>query len=698
MRRLVRAGARAFTALAGLAVVVTAPGWFYLVKPRGGVPGPSIADALPLDELPHRSGVPLLAFVAVWATAGLTLGMLARVARVERLSAALTLALAVGSYSFAATGLSLFVVRQIPALEAFHAAARMPAVYLPAALAGLGGALIARRQTRKRLPAPVLLALLVGLAGVLDLVVAIIPETGGGLVERLAPHAVQGISEALLAPLGVGLLLTARGLLRRKRRAWQLAVALLGGSGVVHLLHSVDYGATAVVLVALGLIARRDDFDVRGDRERSAHLARLGLVLVLFLYGYGAAALWANRLMADQSFGAAFALRETSAALVGATLRGSGHLGGSFGHWFPVSVFALGLTCAGILLPSWLAPWRYRLRNDRRERQQAENLVARFGDDTLAPFALRADKSYFFSEDERAFLAYKVVTGIAVVAGDPVGPHDATPELLHRFLAFTHERDWRVAVLGASESTLHHYRAAGLRAMYHGEEAVVQTSEFSLDGRAIRKVRQSVARLEREGYRADVLHAGEVDETLRIELKRLFDEWRGDNRVKGFTMELDSLFRLDNDNAVFVIGRDANDVPQGFLHFVVAAPGRALSLSSMPRRRSTPNGLNEWLVVTLIDWAKERGFERVSLNFAPFAALLSRDGERLSAGERLQRLGLDALKGHGFQLENLLVFNRKFFPRWERRYLVYERRSDLPRVALAGLAAEGYLPVRPTRA
>ena len=49
------------------------------------------------------------------------------------------------------------------------------------------------------------------------------------------------------------------------------------------------------------------------------------------------------------------------------------------------------------------------------------------------------------------------------------------------------------------------------------------------------------------------------------------------------------------------------------------------------------------------------------------------------------------LKGR-FQLDNLLPFNRKFFPRWEQRFLVFERRLDLPRVSLAALAAEAYLP------
>ena len=45
-----------------------------------------------------------------------------------------------------------------------------------------------------------------------------------------------------------------------------------------------------------------------------------------------------------------------------------------------------------------------------------------------------------------------------------------------------------------------------------------------------------------------------------------------------------------------------------------------------------------------------------------------------------------------FQLDNLHAFNRKFFPGWERRYIVYERRRDLPRVGVAALAAESYLP------
>jgi lysyl-tRNA synthetase class 2 len=394
---------------------------------------------------------------------------------------------------------------------------------------------------------------------------------------------------------------------------------------------------------------------------------------------------------ADQPFTLPFAFRETSDALVGLSVRGSQHLDAGFGSWFSLSVLILGVLAAGWLLHAWLAPWRYRLRQDAREREVAHALVDAWGLDTLAPFTLRADKSYFFSDDERAFLAYRVVGGVAIVSGDPIGPAAELDELIARFIAFAHARDWRIAILGASDRFLDVYRSQGLHALYHGDEAVVETEGFSLEGRPIRKVRQSVHRLSREGYRAEFLPPALIGPELRAELEAIAREWRGKEPERGFTMALDALFRLEEEDALFVVGRGPEGAPEGFLHFAVSRAGSALSLSSMPRRRTTPNGFNEWLVCEAMAWARDRQIARISLNFAPFAALLAPEAE-LTRLQRVERQALLSLKGH-FQLDNLLLFNRKFFPSWQRRFVVYERRLDLPRVGIAALAAEAYLPL-----
>ena len=687
---MLRAARIVAASVVSFSVVVAATGWLYVIQPHSALPGPAITDALPLDELSRRSAVPLLVFLAVWTTASLSLGLIARAFRAERLTAGLMLGLGVGGWAYLQTGLSLLIVRQVPAHQAFHAAAARTAIYLPAVLAGAAGALGGRPRESARPRSPLVLAWFVAAAGILGVIDAVTPDKRPLLFASLAPEHVHGVSEALVAPLGLALLVVARGLARRKRRAWQAALLVLVWLVALHLQHGFGYGAIATAIVAVALLARRQDFDAQGDPASHPRLALRAFVFGSVILSYSVSALWANRVMADQPFTLGFAVRETARGAVGANATGSAHLSGSFGEWFPLSLLMLTVCAVGFLLVDWLAPWRYRHAQEIRHRRLTHDLVAAWGVDTLAPFVLRGDKSYFFDDEETAFVAYKVVGGVAIVSGDPIGPPERFAELVGSFLRFARTRDWRVAILGASEAALGVYHSHGLHALYHGDEAVVDTATFSLEGRPIRKVRQSVHRLERAGYTASALRPSEVGAPLRRELEELARAWRGAQPERGFVMALDTLFRLDDEDAVFIVGRAADGSVAGFLHFAVCRRGAALSLSSMPRLRTTPNGFNEWLVCSAIDWARTEGFRRVSLNFAPFAALLAPEAE-LSTLQRIERRALLRLKGR-FQLDNLLLFNRKFFPQWERRFVVYERRRDLPRVGIAALAAEAYLP------
>ena len=693
MARALRVGRFTAGALLAFIVVVSAQGWLYELRGSTLV-GPRVRDALPLDELPRHDSVSLLLFVVVWALAGAVVGLLARRARVERLTAALLAAVATGFWLFATTWVSLVVVRQVANRQAFHAAIHVPALYLAAGLIGLGCAVLGRTDSRPSRRAPLVLAALVAVAGILDIASATTPELSGriNLIEAVTPNVVPGLASALIVPTGLALIVLARGLRRHRRRAWQLTVALVLVAAALHLLKGLDYEEAAVsIALALALVARRHDFDGAGDPATRGEIATRAAIYVAAIFAYGAAALWINRIAADRPYTLGFAFRQTAESLAGLHPRGSAHLSGRFGEWFPNSVFFLGVTGVLWLLATWLAPWRYRLSCREHERERALALVRRYGVDTLAPFVLRPDKTYFFTPDERAFLAYKVIAGVAVVSGDPIGERDAVESLLPAFSRFAHERDWRIAVLGAGERYLELYGLNGLRALYHGDEGVIDVASFSLEGRAVRKVRQSVHRLERAGYTAHAVYAGDLDPALAGELEAVAAEWRGEQPQRGFTMEFDSLFDVGGREALFMIGRDAEGRPVGFFHLAVAPAGRTLSLSSMPRRRITPNGFNEWLVAKTVAWAREHGFERVSLNFSPFAAVLAPVGE-LTASQRLQRKVLCQLKGT-FQLDNLLAFNRKFFPSWQKRYVVLESLADLPRVGFAGLAAEGYLPL-----
>jgi lysyl-tRNA synthetase class 2 len=696
-----RMGGHVGAVVFGILVVSAALGTLYLV--RGAIaswPGPRIADALPLDELPRHDAVNVLPYLLVWGLAAAFLGGLARWRGMGRLTAAIVLSAAVMTFLYFLTGLSLYIVQGLGRSAVLRAPAHVRAVYVPPALAGIAGAFLGRRRRPGRL-GPVVCACLVGVAGLLDILSAVTPEIKGRvqLVERLAPQPIPPLASAAVVPIGFVLVLAARGLARRKQRAWVLATWLLAGSTALHLLKGLDYEEAAITgLLALALFAWRGEFSIVGDPETRPRLAIRAVVLAGSIYAYGAIALWLNQEAADTPYSLGFAASETSRALFGLTIGGSPNVHRTFGAWFPLSVLLLGLVAMGWLLVSWLAPWRYRLLQERSSWEAMRSLVAQWGTDTLAPFVLRAEKSYFFENGGGAGLGYTVVAGVAVVSGDPIGPGEAIGPLLGSFIEYAHRRDWRITVLGASNRWLERYGAHGLRSIYQGDEAVIETARFSLEGRAVRKVRQSVHRLERAGFTCEIVFPRDVAPILRSELEGINRAWRGEQPAKGFAMALDSPFRLDGGDALFVIGRDGDGTPKGFLHFAVCRPGSALSLGAMPRRRDTPNGFNEWLITNTVAWAREHGFAKVSLNFAPFAALLD-PTSRLSPLQRVQRDALLAMKSRfHFQLDNLLLFCRQFGPDWIPRFVVFERWTDLPRVGLAALAAEGYLPLGAGRA
>lgn len=684
-------GLFAVSLFAGL-MSLAATGVLYFARGVVTLPGPRLRNVLPLDELPSHDSVSLLLFGVVWCAAAGLLGLAARAARVERVTAGLIYTVVTGSLLYVTTGFSILIVRQIPAGAAFDAATRVGAVYLAAAFAGTGGALLGVRGQHGRLW-PGVLAAFVASSGLLTALSTIAPRSfaEAEAVEGANTAFALAFTGAFAVPAGLMAVLLARGLWRRRRRAWELTLLFVFATAALHLYKAHYVGATVDLLIAALLLARRNDFSGPGDPAARRRLSVSALLWAAAISFYGFLAVWINRMVLDRDFAPLSALRETAAALIG---RGFGrpHVFDGFGHWFHISVFLLGLLAAFSLVWEWLAPWRYRLTQTPGERDRAQALVKEFGLDSLSPFVLRADKSFYFSADQEAVLAYKVVASVAVISGDPIGPEASVRSLLPQFLDFARARDWRVAMLGAGERYLALYRELGLRVLYHGDEAVIDVAGFSLDGRAIRKVRQSVARLERERYQAEVLYVSEVEERLRVQLQEIFREWCGKSTAKGYAMELDTLFRLEGEDALFVIGRDGDGVPRGFLHFAQVPAARALSLSSMPRRRDTPNGFTEWLVVTAIEWAKRQGFERLAMNFVPFAAVYD-DTAPKRPRQWLQRRVLSTLKGHGFQLENLLTFSRKFFPHWEHRYVVYEHAADLPRVGLAGLVAEGYLPL-----
>ena len=538
---------------------------------------------------------------------------------------------------------------------------------------------------------PAIAALAAALVGLVNIASALTPNIRwrGHLLLGFEPVEAIRLFHALALPAGAALLLIAPHLLKRRHRAWQAAVVVMLALGLFDLLKGLDFEETAITWgVAATLLLGRGQFRVRHDpiTLRSA----IWRVPLLGLLGVGLAALatWAETGRPSLRSVA----RETGDLLLWqpGPLHFERHaaLHAHFA-WIPLAVHLVEigtlLSIAYVIFRPLASP---RSLPDHVARRHAAALVRAHGNDTLSFFKLRGDKQYFFSDDGAAFVGYRIENGVLLLSGDPVGPPEAIEPLLAQLRSFADARGLKLGAVGASEGMLPRYEQLGLRTLYLGDEAVIELERFSLEGRPIRKVRQSVTRLGKAGYTAELRQVSELDPKTIAEVERVVVLGRQGAPERGFSMTMDSLCGRHCDETLVLLARDAEGAIRGVLHFVPVYGRPAVSLSFMRRDPATPNGLTEYLVARGAELLRDRGVKELSLNFATFAKWMHSPARR---HERV--LGkLVALGNPFFQIESLYRFNAKFFPRWEPRYLVYEGAFGLPRASLAAAWAEGQIP------
>lgn len=536
---------------------------------------------------------------------------------------------------------------------------------------------------------PRIVALLVATSGIITLLSAAASPLSGRIrvFTEVVPLAVRTGATSVAALAGLAVLAVAGGLARRQRRAWWIALTFLILAGVAHVLKNVDVFEAGLDLgLAAVLVIARQEFDARPSPGsiRKGLLTLPLLSTAVWLFGWLALLFHADGLRPQLSAGraAVVAARGIFGLPLGIAVVGP------TGRWIPGLLPLLGVFVVVAAVVATLRPIVEGQRRTPDDAKRAREIVGRSGSDTLAYFALREDKSYFFSGD--AVIAYRYIWNLGLISGDPIGPVDDAVGAIEGFVRYARDRGWGVAVLAAGEEMGPIYEKLGLRSFYLGDEAVLDPTSFSLDGRHIRKVRQSCHRLERLGYSLDFLDDDEITPDLQDALDDIGRSWRGRAPERGFTMALGRLPSALDSEAKTVVARDMNGRAAGYLHLVPCNGERpGYSVDQMRRRPCTPNGLMEWVVAQTAIRLKDQGVTRFSLNFALLGGLFEK-GIRLSLFQRLELMVARRLNPF-FQIERLRNFNAKFSPDWIPRYIYYEPPFGFPRVALAYLEAEAFL-------
>ncbi|MGC4044628.1 MAG: flippase-like domain-containing protein [Armatimonas sp.] len=543
---------------------------------------------------------------------------------------------------------------------------------------------LARVQFPERLTQK-LLAAATAAMGLINLVSATLPAL---VLRRVIlwhqlPLEVRHGSRLASALAGFALLLLAQGLLRRKKLAHTLTLAALFLSVVTHLTKGLDWEeATLALVLFVALYRSRQRFVAQSDGPTMQQGAFVLLGALLFTLTYGVIGLWLLDRHFSEDFGFRGAVEQTLAMFF--SFQDHGLVPRTrFGAWFADSIYFVAAGSLSFALLSFLRPVLLRRNASPAERARARAIIERYGCSSLARFALLTDKLYWFSPGG-SVVAYALAGRTAVALGDAMGPESDIPAALAGFLEFCRENDWDMALYQTLPDHLETFKDLRLEVICIGSEAIIDLTDFTLDGKAGKGMRNKINRIRRDGWTTEVVEAPHTPELLN-QLRAISDDWlkRQHGGEKRFSLGwFDEEYLQD---APIIIARGPDGEIGAFANLVPEYALNELTIDLMRQHQNADPGVMDFLLIELMFWGKEKGYDSFNLGLAPLAGV----GEERGDPPRERALNLVYRRGGRFySFEGLRTYKMKFHPRWEPRYLVYTGSAALPRAAAAVVRAD----------
>ncbi len=291
-------------------------------------------------------------------------------------------------------------------------------------------------------------------------------------------------------------------------------------------------------------------------------------------------------------------------------------------------------------------------------------MIIKKSSDTSTYLALTGDKYLLWSETRNSFLMFDVTSQYWVAMGDPIGETEELEELTWQLLTLADRHNAKIAFYQVSTKHIPLYLELGLALIKLGEEARVPLASFSLEGSKRSGLRQAYNRMFRDGVSFEIIPAAALN-TILPQLQQISNHWMEDKKARekrfslGFYNE-DYLRRCE----VAVVKKAGEII--AFANIWQLENKEELSIDLMRYEPGAPNGVMEFLMVSLMLWGKQNEYQWFNLGMAPLYGL-----EKHPLASLWNKIGNTVFRfGHEFyNFEGLYQYKNKFGPKWQPRYL-----------------------------
>jgi phosphatidylglycerol lysyltransferase len=488
------------------------------------------------------------------------------------------------------------------------------------------------------------------------------------------------IHRALSLVLGFTLLYLSYQLAQRKRAAWWAALAITLYLVLSAVLVRGDEVTALFAYATLGaLLLSRNHFTARTEPQSLRQGIVLLVLSVTFALIYGVVGF---ELLDQRDFGSDFSLGTSISRTVREyILIGNDdlHPHTRYARGFLDSLDLIGVASLGFGLYSLFRPLSYTLRVLPHDREEVRRLLQTYGDLSEGHLKLwPGDKSYWFTSNHSAAVAYQVSSGVALTIGAPVGSARSRSAAVAEFQRICQQSGWEPAFLMVPSSGLKLF-PEGWRRLTIGEDAIVPLEHFTTTVATNKHFRNVANRFDKAGASFSV-HQPPHSRVLLRELQEVSQAWMASGKQQWALIQgrFDPVY-LD-EGPLYVL-RDADGVAIAFANGIDPYVSGQSTIDLMRYTPDAPSNTMDFLLMRILQHCHEAGYISFNLGLAPLT--MSPDAQPTTPEDRIVQL-IGRLNQNFLAVGGLRRFKNKYEPNWDSQYIMYRGLpTNLVRIALA---------------
>lgn len=313
-----------------------------------------------------------------------------------------------------------------------------------------------------------------------------------------------------------------------------------------------------------------------------------------------------------------------------------------------------------------------RTSTDEEDRIQARTLVDQYGRTQLDYFKIYNDKHFFFSEDKQSFIAFKVAGRYAIALENPVSPSpEAMKTAIRGFDEYCRKGGLQSAYYRISETDIAVYEGLGKKIFPIGEEASVDLTTFTLQGKEKGSLRNAINKINKAGYLFKAYDPPQRDGLLQ-QLRAVSDDWLRDMDRSEMTFSQGRFDEEELKQQTILTMESPEGRIEGFVNLIPNyVPGEA-NFDLMRKTADAPNGTMDFLFIRMFEYLQSKGFTACNLGMAPLSGI----DAPTNLQEQIIKTAYERL-GRFAHYRGLREFKEKFNPCWTMKYLAYDIPLDL---------------------